>query len=279
MKIANALGRDRLAIVCISFIALLLIGCVFAPWLTAFDPLYIDIARKLAEPDATHWLGTDHLGRDIFSRLLYGARITLGFSILAMLVTASVGSLLGIMAGYMKGKVDNLLMRLCDIMVSFPGEVLILAIVGMLGPSLENVVLACIVAKFPWYTRMVRTITRKYTDMNYILYAKVAGFSTSYIIRRHLVPCAAGEIVVLATLDSGSIILLISALSFLGLGVQPPTPEWGTMLSEAKNIMTLYPWQMLPPGLAILALVAAFNFLGDSLRDAFDPHHASGSSR
>ena len=149
----------------------------------------------------------------------------------------------------------------------------------MLGPSLENVVLACIVAKFPWYTRMVRTITRKYTDMNYILYAKVAGFSTSFIIRRHLVPCAAGEIVVLATLDSGSIILLISALSFLGLGVQPPTPEWGTMLSEAKNIMTLYPWQMLPPGLAILALVAAFNFLGDSLRDAFDPHHASGSSR
>ena len=279
MKIANALGRDRLAIVCISFIALLLIGCVFAPWLTAFDPLHIDTARKLAEPDATHWLGTDHLGRDIFSRLLYGARITLGFSILTMLVTASVGSLLGIMAGYMKGRVDNILMRLCDVMVSFPSEVLILAIVGMLGPSLENVVLACIVAKFPWYTRMVRTITRKYTDMNYILYAKVAGFSTSYIIRRHLVPCAAGEIVVLATLDSGSIILLISALSFLGLGVQPPTPEWGTMLSEAKNIMTLYPWQMLPPGLAILTLVAAFNFLGDSLRDAFDPLHESGSAR
>lgn len=279
MKIRNALMRDRVALVCFSFILLLLIGCVLAPWLTAYDPLYIDTARKLASPDASHWLGTDHLGRDIFSRLLYGARITLGFSILTMLITATVGSLLGIMAGYMRGRVDNILMRLCDIMVSFPSEVLILAMVGMLGPTLENVVLACIVAKFPWYTRMVRTITRKYTDMNYILYARVAGFSTSYIIRRHLVPCAAGEIVVLATLDSGSIILLISALSFLGLGVQPPTPEWGTMLSEAKNIMTLYPWQMLPPGLAILTLVAAFNFLGDSLRDAFDPLHQSGGSR
>lgn len=279
MKIMAALLRDRLALVCLSFILLLIIGCVLAPWLAAFDPLYIDTTRKLASPSALHWLGTDHLGRDIFARLLYGARITLGFSILTMLITATVGSSLGILAGYRGGKIDTLLMRLCDIMVSFPSEVLILAIVGMLGPSLENVVLACIVAKFPWYTRMVRTIVRKYTDMNYILYAKVVGFSTNTIIRRHLIPNAAGEIIVLATLDSGAIILLISALSFLGLGVQPPTPEWGTMLSEAKNIMTLYPWQMLPPGLAILALVAAFNFLGDSLRDAFDPLHKPGSTK
>lgn len=279
MRIMAALLRDRLAVCCLSFIFLLLAGCVLAPWLAAFDPLYIDTARKLASPSSMHWLGTDHLGRDIFSRLLHGARITLGFSVLAMLITASVGSLLGIMAGYIGGRIDNILMRLCDIMVSFPSEALILAIVGMLGPSLENVVLACIVAKFPWYTRMVRTIVRKYTGMNYILYAKVAGFGAGYIIRRHLIPSAAGEIIVLATLDSGAIILLISALSFLGLGVQPPTPEWGTMLSEAKNIMTLYPWQMLPPGLAILTLVAAFNFLGDSLRDAFDPFHKPGSAR
>lgn len=142
-----------------------------------------------------------------------------------------------------------------------------------MGPGLENIVLACVIAKWPWYTRMIRTVTRQYADMNYIRYAKVAGYGTAYIIRRHLLPCAAGEITVLATLDAGSVILMISALSFLGLGVQPPTPEWGMMLSEAKDIMILYPEQMLPPGLTILLVVAAFNYLGDSLRDALDPWH------
>ena len=278
MRALKGLLRDRLAATCLIFITLLLIGGAFAPWLAAYDPLYVDVSRKLEAPGAEHWLGTDHLGRDILSRLLHGARITLGFSILIMLITATFGSALGIMAGYMKGRVDRVVTRVCDVMISFPSEVLILALVGMLGPSLGNVVLACVIAKFPWYARMVRTVTGKYAGMNFVLYARVAGFGAPYIIRRHILPSAAGEIAVLATLDSGSIILLISALSFLGLGAQPPAPEWGSMLSEARNIMTLYPWQMLPPGLAILTLAAAFNFLGDSLRDALDPRHNSGGA-
>ena len=150
----------------------------------------------------------------------------------------------------------------------------VLAIVGMLGPGLENVVLACVVAKWPWYARMMRTITLRYADRDFVRFARVAGYGTGHIIRRHLLPCAAGEISVLATLDTGAVILMVSALSFLGLGVQPPTPEWGMMLGEAREVMVLYPWQMLPPGLAILLVVAACNYLGDSLRDALDPRHA-----
>ena len=152
-----------------------------------------------------------------------------------------------------------------------------IAIVGMLGPGLQHVVLACIAAKWPWYARMIRTVTRQYSAMNYISFAKVAGYGTPYILRRHLLPCASGEIAVLATLDTGSVILMLSALSFLGLGVQPPTPEWGMMLGEAKDVMLLYPGQMLPPGLAILLLAAAFNLLGDSLRDAMDPWRRQGA--
>ncbi|MBR2609514.1 ABC transporter permease subunit, partial [Desulfovibrio sp.] len=160
------------------------------------------------------------------------------------------------------------------VMLSFPGEVMVLAIVGMLGPGLENVVLACVVAKWPWYARMMRTVTLRYADRDFVRFARVAGYGTGHIIRRHLLPCAAGEISVLATLDTGAVILMVSALSFLGLGVQPPTPEWGMMLGEAREVMVLYPWQMLPPGLAILLVVAACNYLGDSLRDALDPRHA-----
>lgn len=262
---------------CLSFLLVVTASGILAPWLAPYDPLLIDAKNKLAACGGAHWFGTDQLGRDIFSRLLYGARVTVGFSVLTMCVTVCIGTLLGMLAGFVRGRVEAVLMRACDVVMSFPSEVMILAIVGMLGPSLENVALACVLAKWPWYTRMVRTITQKYTDMNYIRYAQVAGYGTCYIIRRHLLPCAAGEIAVLATLDTGAVILLISALSFLGLGVQPPTPEWGTMLAEARNVMTLYPWQMLPPGIAILSVVAACNFLGDSLRDALDPwHHPAG---
>lgn len=273
MTVWNAVRRDRTGLCCMLFLGGVVLAGILAPWLSPYDPLFIDVRNKLAPCSDAHWLGTDHLGRDILSRLLYGARATLGFSALSMGVTVGIGSMLGMLAAFLRGRVESMLMQLCDIVMSFPSEVLILALVGMLGPSLENVVLACVIAKWPWYARMVRTVARKYTVMNYILYAQVAGYGPAYIIRRHLLPCAAGEIAVLATLDTGAVILLVSALSFLGLGVQPPTPEWGAMLAEARNVMALHPWQMLPSGLAILSVVAACNFLGDSLRDALDPWH------
>ncbi|MBO5491102.1 MAG: ABC transporter permease subunit [Desulfovibrio sp.] len=276
MTFRQSLKRDRPGMACLCFLVLVALAGLLAPYIVPYDPADIDVRNKFAPCGWTHWLGTDHLGRDILSRLVYGTRASLGFSLLTMGVTVSIGIVLGMSAGFLRGKVEAFLMRLCDVMMSFPSEVMILAIVGMLGPGLENVVLACVIAKWPWYTRMIRTVTRQYADMNFIRFARVAGYGTPYIIRRHLLPCAAGEIIVLATLDTGAVILMISALSFLGLGVQPPTPEWGMMLGEAKDIMILYPEQMLPPGITILLVVAAFNFLGDSLRDALDPwHHPS----
>jgi nickel transport system permease protein len=276
MTFWQSLKRDRPGMACLCFLVLVALAGLLAPYIVSYDPVDIDVRNKFAPCGWTHWLGTDHLGRDILSRLVYGTRASLGFSLLTMGITVSIGIVLGMSAGFLRGKVEAFLMRLCDVMMSFPSEVLILAIVGMLDPGLENVVLACVIAKWPWYTRMIRTVTRQYADMNFIRFARVAGYGTPYIIRRHLLPCAAGEIIVLATLDTGAVILMISALSFLGLGVQPPTPEWGMMLGEAKDIMILYPEQMLPPGITILLVVAAFNFLGDSLRDALDPwHHPS----
>ena len=256
MRCVRTLLHDRAGLACLLFLGIVLLAALLAPWLAPWDPLAVDGSRKLAPCGPEHWLGTDRLGRDIFSRLLYGARATLGVSLLAMGATVTLGALLGMLAGLVRGRVEACLMRLCDVMLSFPGEVMVLAIVGMLGPGLENVVLACLVAKWPWYARMMRTVTLRYADRDFVRFARVAGYGTGHIIRRHLLPCAAGEISVLATLDTGAVILMVSALSFLGLGVQPPTPEWGMMLGEAREVMVLYPWQMLPPGLAILLVVA-----------------------
>lgn len=273
MSVWKAVRQDKIAMCCMGFLLVVIVCGLFAPLIAPHDPLLIDTGNKLSACSGEHWLGTDQLGRDIFSRLLYGIRITLGFSALTTCVTIVIGAVLGVLAGFLRGRVEKVLMRLCDIMISFPGEVLILALVGMLGPSIEHVVLACILAKWPWYARMIWSITQKYAETGYIVYAQVVGYSTPYILFRHVLPSAAGEIIVLATVDTGAVMLLISALSFLGLGVQPPTPEWGAMLAEARNVMVLHPWQMLPPGIAILAVAAACNFLGDSLRDALDPRH------
>ena len=159
MRCVRALLHDRAGLACLLFLGIVLLAALLAPWLTPWDPLAVDGSRKLAPCGLEHWLGTDRLGRDIFSRLLYGARATLGVSLLAMGATVSLGALLGMLAGLVRGRVESCLMRLCDVMLSFPGEVMVLAIVGMLGPGLENVVLACVVAKWPWYARMMRTIT------------------------------------------------------------------------------------------------------------------------
>lgn len=275
MRVWRRLRRDRMGMLCMLFLLAVAAAALCAPLAAPCDPLGIDVRNKFAAFSASHPLGTDQLGRDVLSRLIWGGRATLGFSLLAMTVTVCVGSMLGAVAGFCRGKTDEAVMRLCDVMMSFPSEVLILAIVGMLGPGLGNVVIASVIAKWPWYTRMVRSVVRQYAEMNYVRFARVAGCGMGHIFRRHLLPGAAGEIIVLATLDTGAVILSVSALSFLGLGVQPPTPEWGAMLSDAKDIMTMYPQQMLPPGLLILLVVAAFNFLGDSLRDAVDPAHTT----
>ena len=271
MNIAKQLINNKTALICLIIITTIVILGILAPYIAPYDPNKVRIVRKYAAMSSQHWLGCDHLGRDILSRLLYGIRSTLFLSILTMIITIVVGSLIGLISGYQRGKLDECIMRLCDIMLSFPSQVMILAIVGVLGVGIENVIIANIVVKWAWYSRMIRSSVIKYSRKNYILFSRAIGAPHSFIICRHLLPNVMSELVVLATLDTGWVILNISALSFIGLGVQAPTAEWGLMLSEAKNVMTQHPMQMVFPGIAILIVVAAFNMLGDCLRDILDP--------
>lgn len=271
MNLTKKLINNKTALICLIIITTVIILGILAPYIAPFDPNKVRIVRKYAAISSEHWLGCDHLGRDIFSRLLYGIRSTLFLSLLTMIITIIVGSIIGLISGYRRGKLDECIMRLCDIMLSFPSQVMILAIVGVLGVGIENVIIANIVVKWAWYSRMIRSSVIKYSRKNYILFSRAFGAPHSFIICRHLLPNVMSELVVLATLDTGWVILNISALSFIGLGVQAPTAEWGLMLSEAKNVMTQHPMQMVFPGIAILIVVAAFNMLGDCLRDILDP--------
>ena len=271
MNLTKKLINNKTALICLLIITTMIILGILAPYIAPFDPNKVRIVRKYAAISSDHWLGCDHLGRDIFSRLLYGIRSTLFLSLLTMIITIIVGSVIGLISGYQRGKLDECIMRLCDIMLSFPSQVMILAIVGVLGVGIENVIIANIVVKWAWYSRMIRSSVIKYSRKNYILFSRAIGAPHSFIICRHLLPNIMSELVVLATLDTGWVILNISALSFIGLGVQAPTAEWGLMLSEAKNVMTQHPMQMVFPGIAILIVVAAFNMLGDCLRDILDP--------
>ncbi|OTQ34182.1 nickel ABC transporter permease subunit NikC [Gilliamella apis] len=268
---AKQLINNKTALICLIIITTIVILGILAPYIAPYDPNKVRIVRKYAAMSSQHWLGCDHLGRDILSRLLYGIRSTLFLSLLTMIITIVVGSLIGLISGYQRGKLDECIMRLCDIMLSFPSQVMILAIVGVLGVGIENVIIANIVVKWAWYSRMIRSSVIKYSRKNYILFSRAIGAPHSFIICRHLLPNVMSELVILATLDTGWVILNISALSFIGLGVQAPTAEWGLMLSEAKNVMTQHPMQMVFPGIAILIVVAAFNMLGDCLRDILDP--------
>lgn len=278
MIVLKQLIKNKTALCCIVLITLIIILGILAPYIAPFDPNKVRIVRKYASISGEHWLGCDHLGRDIFSRLLYGIRSTLFLSLLTMIITIVIGTLIGLISGYQRGKLDECIMRLCDVMLSFPSQVMILAIVGVLGVGIENVIIANIVVKWAWYSRMIRSSVIKHSRKNYILFSRAIGASNTFIIRRHLLPNIMSELVVLATLDTGWVILNISALSFIGLGVQAPTAEWGLMLSEAKNVMIQHPMQMVFPGIAILIVVAAFNMLGDCLRDILDPKDKSNES-
>lgn len=256
---------------CFLILLLTALTGIFAPYLTSQDPTLVDIAEKHQGISEIHWLGTDHLGRDIYSRLIYGIRTSVFYAVFAMLLTLFMGMIVGIYSGMSGNKIDERLMRLCDLMLSFPSEVMIFALVGVLGTGIEHILLAIVLVKWAWYARMIRGVVQQYMHKNYVLYAISIGTSKWHIFRQHIFPVILAELIVLGSADMGGVILLISALSFLGLGVQPPTAEWGVMLSDAKNQMLLYPEQMLPAGIAIMLVVMAFNGVGDFLRDWFDP--------
>ena len=244
---------------------------ILAPVIAPHDPYKADIIHKFAPFSVEYPLGTDNLGRCILSRLLYGIRPTLGLAVLTMLGTIGIGALMGLLAGYFRGIVDEVIMRVVDVMLSFPSQIMVFAVVALLGISVQNVILANVFIKWAWYARMIRTGVMQHRDKNYIRFSRCVGTPERFILIRHLIPSIASDLVVLASLDVGWAIINISTLSFLGLGVQAPTPEWGAMLNEAKNVMTSNPAQMLVPGIAIVILVSAFNLMGDALRDVLDP--------
>lgn len=262
---------QKTTVVSIAIILFFVIVGILAPFIAPNDPNLLDIRHKLEPPSGQFPLGTDHLGRCILSRLIYAIPYSLGTAFLVMLITVGIGTLVGVFAGYKGGIVDSIFMRLCDIFLAFPNLILILAIVGMLGPGLINVLIAASLVQWVWYARMVRGMVLGVKKQNYILAARVSGTPAWSIVCQHILPNIAPQIVVLATLDIGWVILSISGLSFLGLGIQPPTPEWGTMLNDGRQYLRSNPMLMIYPGTMILLVVVAFNLLGDALRDALDP--------
>jgi len=252
-------------------VALLIMAALFAPLLAPHDPNAIDLAARLRGPDGTHLLGTDHLGRDVLSRLLYGTRISLGAVALILGLILALGIGTGALAGYAGGKVDALIMRICDMFLTVPTFVLAMFMIGALGTGLENVVLAIALSHWAWYTRLVRGLVLSLKTRDYVLAARVAGVGEIRIFASHVLPGVAAQLVVLATLDIGHMMLHVSGLSFLGLGVAAPTPEWGVMISDARQFIWTQPLLLLWPGLMILLTVMAFNRLGDAFRDALDP--------
>ncbi|MEO6061902.1 MAG: ABC transporter permease [Thermoflexales bacterium] len=239
---------------------------------TPYDPVQMDIENRLAEPGLDHLLGSDHYGRDIFSRLLAGAHLSLLIGLVSVSLAVSSGLLLGLPAGYFGGWVDMLVMRAMDLMLSFPSVLLALGIVAIAGPSLFNVMLAVGIASVPSYTRLVRASVLGIRGLPYIEAARALGSAPLRIITQHVIPNILAPLIVLATLGTAGAILTGAALSFLGLGSQPPVPEWGAMLSEARNYMRLGWWLTVFPGLAIAITVLSLNQLGDGLRDLLDPY-------
>ncbi len=254
----------------------LLICAFFGSMLAPYDPTLVDIGQRLLPPSSEHLLGTDHLGRDVLSRLMVSASYSLGavFLILSLLLILSLS--LGCMCGYLGGKFDTIVMRICDGMLVFPTIVLALFLIGVLGPGLSNLIIATAITHLAWYTRLVRSYVLSLKQQGYVMAAKSMGLSKTSIVIKHILPAVLVQMVIVASLDVGHMLLHVAGLSFLGLGIQPPTPEWGVMIAEARNVMRTNSELMIYPGLMIFLATAACNLLGDSLRDYLDPHLREG---
>ena len=251
-------------------VSLLLAG-LLAPWLPLDDPTEIDLPERLLPPSTEHLLGTDHLGRDTFSRIVYGARMTLLAAAVTLALSMTIALSVGILSGYHGGWTDTALMGVVDLLLAFPSLILALAVAGALGPGLFNVLLAAGAVWWVGHARIIRGVTLGARQMEYVTAARAAGAGNLRIILRHIAPNILGPIVVIASLDVGWIILGIAGLNFLGLGAQPPTPEWGAMLNDARPHLQTAPRLLLLPGASIFVAVLGFNLLGDGLRDLLDP--------
>jgi len=265
------LKKNRAAMVGGLLILFFIIVAIVGPSFTVYDPTKVDYSIKLLSPSSTHWLGTDHNGRDIFTRLIHGMSITLYIGFLSVLVGLVIGVPLGIVAGYYGKAVDSIIMRFIDILLAFPGILLAIALVSVLGGNINNVIIAVGIFSIPGFARIVRGSTMAVRTLEYIDAVRALGAGDLRIITLHILPNILSPIIVQATIRIAYAILIASGLSFLGLGAQPPTPEWGAMLSQGRSYMFDHPHVALYPGLAILTVVLAFNIFGDGLRDALDP--------
>jgi peptide/nickel transport system permease protein len=248
-----------------------LLAALLAPLLAPYEPLGQNISAGLNAPSAAHLFGTDKLGRDIFSRILYGARISLFVGVAVVLMSGVVGTLLGVAAGYLGGWADELLMRVTDIFFAFPSLILAMAIAGALGPSLQNALIAISAATWPVYARLLRGQVLALKEREFVLAARTVGVPEWQIIIRHLLPNMLAPLLVQGSFDMGGAITAVAGLSFIGFGAQPPTPEWGVMISESRTYMATAWWMGTFPALAIMLVVGSFNLLGDGLRDLLDP--------
>jgi peptide/nickel transport system permease protein len=265
--------KHRLALASVVFITLLVLVAIFAPLVAPQDPNAVNLMALRSPPTGDHLLGTDSAGRDVLSRIIFGARVSLTVGIAAAISAAGLGTVLGLIAGFKRGWVDTVIMRIVDIFLSFPSLIVILLLVAILGPSVTTIII--VIAFFEWPTscRIVRQMTLTLREHDFVLAARAGGSSNFRIMRRHIVSGVISPLTVVTTLLSAQAILLEASLSFLGLGVREPQASWGSMLNEAQSITVLegLPWLWLPPGIAIAATVLAINFIGDGLRDAFDP--------
>jgi len=257
-----------------AIVVVAVLAALLGPWLTPFDPAAQLLSLRLSGPSAAHLFGLDELGRDILARVLAGARISLVVGLTVVSISASVGTLLGALAGYFGGLFDDAVSRVIDVLLAFPGLLLAIALVAMLGPSLENVLFALAIIGWVGYARLVRGQVLRARELEYVQAARAQGASVVRVLWRHVIPTAMPAVVVQATLGMAGAITGEAALSFLGLGVQPPTPSWGTMLNGGRAHLLDAPHLTIFPGLAIAVLVLGFNFLGDGLRDLADPKKA-----
>jgi|SRR5581483_1941765 len=272
--LADAVQRllhDRAAMTGLALVGLMAALAMAAPLLAQQDPTAQTLAQRLAPPSRQHLFGTDNLGRDVFARVLYGGRISLRVGLVAVLLGAVTGTLLGLVAGYSGRLADTVISRAMDIVLAFPSTLLAIAIVAARGPGLQNTMLAVGAVSVPIYARLMRASVLALKERDFVLAARCTGASGSRILFRHILPNGLSPLIVQATLGIATAIIEAAALGFLGLGAQPPAPEWGLMLTDARNFLLNAPWAMLFPGLAIMLTVLGFNLFGDGLRDALDP--------
>lgn len=269
----HRLRRNRLAMLGLALMSAILLLAVFADVIADYDTEVVgmNMMERLQTPSAKHWFGTDGYGRDVFARIIHGSRLSLSLSIISMLIAVAIGSMIGAISGYFGGRVDDVLMRLMDMLLAIPPMLMSISIVAALGRSMANLMLALALAYMPVFARVIRSSILSVKDQEFVEAARACGTSDARIILRHIIPNAVGPIIVQATLAMGSSILTISSLSFMGMGIQPPQPEWGTMLYEGRDLIRTSPYLVIFPGAAIAVSVLSLNLLGDGLRDALDP--------